>query len=154
MKNKFLLAVLLVATRGFSQCPFPAQLNTTGSCLGATLSIATSNTLTQIIWYNNNAVVSPAPPGPTYKPGTAGVYTAAITDNSGCQVTTNAITIDPLITPAISISQTTATICSDQPAFVALPANAGASPGFQWQVNGKDAGTNSTVFTAVNIPPH
>lgn len=154
MKNKLLLAVLLVATRGSSQCPFPAQLNTTGSCVGATLSVATSNTLSQIVWYNNNSVVSTAPLSASYKPTTAGVYTAEITDNTGCPVTTNAITIDPLVTPAISISQTAATICSDQPAFIALPANAGASPAFQWQVNGKDAGTSSTVFTAVHIPPH
>jgi gliding motility-associated-like protein len=154
MKKNLLLAVLFVATHGFSQCPFPAQLNTTGSCPGATLSIATSNTLTQIVWYDNTSAVTTAPLSATYKPVAAGVYTAQLTDNTGCQSTTNAITIDPLITPGISISQSAATVCSGQPAFIALPVNAGASPDYQWQVNGKDAGTNSTVFTAASIPPH
>jgi gliding motility-associated-like protein len=94
------------------------------------------------------------PPNATYKPVTAGVYTAAITNNTACPVTTNAITIDPLVSPGISITQSAITVCTDQPAFVALSANGGASPAYQWEVNGKDAGTNSAVFTAVNFPPH
>jgi gliding motility-associated-like protein len=152
-----LLAVLLIATQGFAQCPFPSQLNTTGSCLGATLSVSTSSTLTQIVWYNgSNPVATSAtiPPNATYKPATAGVYTAEISDNTGCQITTNAITINPSVTPGISITQSSPTVCTDQPIFTALPTNGGALPIYQWQVNGQNAGHNSPVYKATAIPPH
>ena len=157
MKINPLLAVLLIATQGFAQCPFPAQLNTTGSCLGATLSVSTSNTLIQIVWYNgSNPVATSAtiPPNATYKPSTAGVYTAEISDNMGCQITTNAITINPSLTPGISIAQSAATVCTYQPVFTALPTNGGTLPTYQWQVNAKNVGHNSPVYKATAIPPH
>jgi hypothetical protein len=157
MKINPLLAVLLIATQGFAQCPFPAQLNTTGSCLGATLSVSTSNTLIQIVWYNgSNPVATSAiiPPNASYKPATAGVYTAEISDNMGCQITTNAITINPSLTPGISIAQSAATVCTDQPVFTALPTNGGTLPTYQWQVNAKNVGHNSPVYKATAIPPH
>jgi gliding motility-associated-like protein len=152
-----LLAVLLVAGQGFAQCPFPALLNTTGSCIGATLSVSTSGTLTQIVWYNGSIAVATTatiPPNSMYKPATAGVYTAITTDNTGCQTTTNAVTIDPSVTPGISIAQTAATVCTDQPIFTALATNGGTLPTYQWKINSQNAGHNSPVYKATAIPPH
>jgi gliding motility-associated-like protein len=152
-----LLAVLLIASQGFAQCPFPARLNTTGSCLGTTLSVVTSGTLTQIVWYNGTAAVATTatiPPNASYKPATAGVYTAMTTDNTGCQTTTNAVTVDPSVTPGISITQTAATVCTDQPIFTALATNGGTLPAYQWKVNSQNAGHNSPVYKATAIPPH
>jgi gliding motility-associated-like protein len=157
MNKHPLLAVLLIASQGFAQCPFPAQLNTTGSCQGATLSVNTSGTLTQIVWYNGTAEVATTaaiPPNASYKPATAGVYTAVTTDNTGCQTTTNAVTIDPSVTPGISITQTAATVCTDQPIFTALATNGGTLPAYQWKVNSQNAGHNSPVYKATAIPPH
>ena len=157
MNKTSLLAVLLIATQGFAQCPFPAQLNTTGSCLGATLSVSTSSTITQIVWYNGSTPVATSatsPPNATYRPATAGVYTAVISDNTGCPVTTDAITINQSVTPGISITQSAATVCTDQPIFTALATNGGAPPTYQWQVNAQNVGDNSPVYKATAIPPH
>ena len=82
----------------------------------------------------------------SYKPVDAGVYTAVVTDNAGCQVTTNAITIDPAVTPAITISQTAATLCSNTPVFTAAPVNGGSAPVYQWLLNGANVGTNSPTY--------
>ncbi|HEV2479666.1 MAG TPA: gliding motility-associated C-terminal domain-containing protein [Puia sp.] len=83
-----------------------------------------------------------------------------------CQMKTNAdcalqpgassnpitITIDAAVTPAILINTASTTICSGAPAdFVAIPANGGASPQYQWMVNGVNAGANSPDFDSSGL---
>jgi gliding motility-associated-like protein len=58
MKRFFALAILAIITRAaFSQCPFPVNMSSTGNCLGATLSINTGSSISQIIWYNGSTPV-------------------------------------------------------------------------------------------------
>lgn len=87
----------------------------------------------------------------SYTPTAAGVYTAVITDKAGCQVTTNAITINAAVTPSITISQSAATLCSNTPAFAATAVNGGSIPVYQWLLNGANVGTNSPTYANNNL---
>ncbi|MDB5008262.1 MAG: hypothetical protein JWP45_2655 [Mucilaginibacter sp.] len=59
-------------------------------------------------------------------------------------------TIDPPLTASITIISTVeGTICAGTPvSFIAEPVTADNNPAYQWQVNGKDAGSNSSLFTS------
>ncbi|MES2838561.1 MAG: PKD domain-containing protein [Bacteroidota bacterium] len=59
------------------------------------------------------------------------------------------ITITNNLIPGISINTTTPIICAGATAtFAATPSNAGASPTYQWKINGVNAGTNSATFAS------
>ncbi len=50
--------------------------------------------------------------------------------------------------PSVNISASAITICPGNPVtFTATPVNEGLSPVYQWQVNGVNAGSNSSTFT-------
>src|SRR5205823_4031375 len=56
------------------------------------------------------------------------------------------------VTPAVSITATTTSICSGGSiTFTATPTNGGTSPSYQWQINGVNAGTNSPTFTSTTL---
>ena len=51
-------------------------------------------------------------------------------------------------TPSVAISASTNSICQGESvSFEATPVNGGTSPGYQWKINGNNAGTNSASFT-------
>jgi len=77
-------------------------------------------------------------------PRTAGTYTAVVTDNTGCTMTTQAIVIYPPVEAGIHISAEQTTICAGDPAsFGSSTVNAGSSPVYQWRVNDENAGSDS-----------
>lgn len=86
-------------------------------------------------------------------PTTPGTYYAVVTDTSGCTFTTNAFIILPTVTPTITITSTANTTppCTQVVnafIFTATTTHSGTAPTFQWQVNGVNAGTNDSTFTA------
>jgi gliding motility-associated-like protein len=84
----------------------------------------------------------------SYTPLLPGTYTAAVTDNAGCTVTTDAFVIDPIVTPSLSINTPTLSVCQGTSVtFTTMGTNGGSDPAFQWQVNGTAAGNNSSTFT-------
>ena len=95
--------------------------------------------------YPNQSIVNP------YTPTVPGVYTALVKDASGCTVTTNPITINASVLPAVSISQSTATLCTDNPVYTAVPTYGGSTPVYQWQIDGANMGTNSPTFSGSNL---
>jgi len=80
-----------------------------------------------------------------------------MTSSESClsgNVTSNIITMHTStgVTPSVTISSPLTTICSGTSlAFTAVPVNGGASPAYQWQVNGVNAGTNNPVFTTSTL---
>ena len=78
-----------------------------------------------------------------------------MTASSGtCQATDQVtVTVDPLVTVAVSISseELTNTICAgNEMNFTATPTN-GENEEYQWRLNGNDVGTNSNTYTATNL---
>jgi len=84
-----------------------------------------------------------------YKTSAAGSYMAAVTTSGGCVIDAGPIVVNPTVNPAVTVAASVEEICSNTPvSFTATPANGGTAPVFQWQVNGVDVGSNSTVFTS------
>ena len=87
------------------------------------------------------------------------IVTCIITPTSGCAngvaETSNTIIIAvaPESTASVNISASTSfPICTGTPAtFTATPVNGGTNPVFQWQINGINAGSDSSIFTSSSL---
>jgi hypothetical protein len=87
------------------------------------------------------------------------IVTCVMTHNNPCgspaTATSNAITmtVNPVLTPSVSIvANPGSTICAGASVtFTATPTNGGATPSFQWKVNGGNVGTNSATFTTTTL---
>ena len=101
------LAALCITHSGFSQCPFSVTLNSTGHCQGSDLTLTTAVSLTQIVWFRDGVVDTVITANPDYKPAQAGSYKAAVSDDAGCTVTTNAVLLQTsphiLLAPSLTL---------------------------------------------------
>ncbi len=87
------------------------------------------------------------------------VVSVVMTSNANCTTTPTAtsapvtMTVNASVTPGVSIAANpTGAICSGTSvAFTATPVNGGASPAYQWKINGINAGTNSPTFTSTTF---
>ncbi len=62
------------------------------------------------------------------------------------------MTVNANLTPAITINARTNNVCVRTPVtFTAAVVNGGTNPSFQWQVNGKNVGTNTDSFTTASL---
>ena len=84
--------------------------------------------------------------------------TLTLTSNAGCAspavVTSSAVTINvsPYVTPDVSIAASTTNICAGTSVtFTATASGVGATPFYQWRVNGLPAGTNSATFSSTTL---
>ena len=82
------------------------------------------------------------------------VITCVLTSNANCatpvSVTSTGITItvNPAVTPSVSITSSATNICSGTSViFTATPTNGGDSPSYQWKKNGANVGTNSATYS-------
>lgn len=134
---------------------------TTTICPGDAVSFISSNsgggTAPTYEWFLNG-VSSGA--GSTYT--TTAIFAnssvfCVMTSNSPCAITptdTSLITTINIgtLTPTISISTPTDTICPGDPiTFTASTTNGGTTPTFQWFLNGLPVGTNDSTFTTTAI---
>lgn len=80
-----------------------------------------------------------------------------LTSSALCAInpaTSNTITmtVNPVLIPSVTISASETTICpGTQVTFTAAPTNEGASPSYQWKLNGGNVGTNSPTFTSTTL---
>jgi hypothetical protein len=111
-------------------------------------------------WYRNglpvgtnNAVYSST--GLTNSDVITCVMTSSLSCVTATSVTSNAITmtVNPNATPSVNISANTGnSICSGTSVtFTATPTNGGATPTYQWWVNGSNVGTNSPTYTTTTL---
>ena len=141
--------------------PLPVVHNVTGSgsyCAGgAGLPVGLDNSEAGIKYtlYTGATAVSGAIAGTTSAPVTFGSYTAAATytavaTNPGTGCSSNmsgsaTITITPLVYPAITISASATTLCSGNTVSLsAASVNGGATPAYEWSVNGAPAATGDS----------
>ena len=62
------------------------------------------------------------------------------------------IAVAQYVTPSVSISTPTTTICSGtNVTFTASATNSGSSPSYQWTVNGSNVGTNSNTYSSSTL---
>jgi len=81
------------------------------------------------------------------------VVTLAMTSSLGCAnpvtVTSNSITmsVGNQVTPSVTISASSTDICSGTPVtFTATAVGGGATPSYQWRLNGNNVGVNSNTY--------
>jgi hypothetical protein len=81
---------------------------------------------------------------------------AVMTSNLSCvsnnPASSNALLMEvtPVLTPLVSISTPSTSLCNGQQAIVsAIPVNGGSNPVYQWMLNGAPAGSNSPTFSFV-----
>jgi len=81
-----------------------------------------------------------------------------LTSNSACAVPTTAtsniitMTVNASVTASVSIAANNTTVCAGSAVnFTATAVNGGAAPIYQWQVNGINAGTNSSTFISSSL---
>ncbi len=83
------------------------------------------------------------------------LMTSSLGCTSPATATSNVITmtVTSNVTPSVSITRTpTGTICvGTNVTFTATPTNGGATPSYQWKVNGSNVGTNSATFSATTL---
>jgi gliding motility-associated-like protein len=146
--------------------PNPAisiALATDTNCAGAPIAINATlvdgGATPTYQWLVNGSVVASGTGGPTasFTSGslnTGDVVSATMTSDAVCMISNpNASSnpIDIFVTPipvtAVSVAASETQICADSVVlFTATPVNGGASPTYQWQVNGVNAGPDSAVF--------
>jgi len=81
-----------------------------------------------------------------------GAGTSTITATDGASSTSQLLTVIAPVTPSLAISPASYTACQGQQiTFTAQPANGGATPVYQWQVNGQPAGANSSTFSGTQL---
>lgn len=81
----------------------------------------------------------------------AGTYSVTVTV-SGCTslAGTTTVTVNTSVTPGVTVSQTTGSnpMCAGSNAvFTATPTSGGATPVYQWQLDGSNVGTNSSTYS-------
>ena len=149
--------------------PTPSNFNVTGGgsyCAGGTgVSIGLSGSEAGISYklYFGSVLESTLPGNGgaldfgSYTAG--GTYNVLATDTaSGCfhyMTGVATVTVVPVVSPFVTVSPSTGTsLCAGTAVlFTALPINGGATPIYQWQVNGVDVGTTASTFiyTPINL---
>ncbi|MFV8337097.1 LamG-like jellyroll fold domain-containing protein [Flavobacterium sp. RSP29] len=133
-------------------------------CSNATATVSgASATNGTIAWTENGAGTITAGATtltPTYTPtaadaGTSVTLTMTVTSNNTCapqtQTATFTVIVNPLPTVSIAVNPGNNICAGTSVTFTATPINGGASPSYQWKVNGINVGTNIPTFTSTSL---
>ena len=121
-------------------------------CQGDTAHVTASGA-GSFTWLPGSGIVSATGANLLADPSQSASYHVTGT-TSGCQgdTATVSVIITPRITPAISISPVKPSACTGTPVTLGASANGGgASPSFQWLVNGTAVGGNSDSFQSSGL---
>jgi len=129
----------------------------TGTAVTFTATPTNGGTTPAYQWKKNAAVIAGATSS-TYTTSTisnSDVFTVVLTSSAGCASPTTAtstgiaMTVNPLLTPTVSISPSATTIClGANVTFTPTPINGGATPSYQWQKNGTAIfGASTTTYS-------
>jgi uncharacterized protein (TIGR02145 family) len=106
------------------------------------------------LWKVNGLVVGSNAPAYSYVPVNGDAVTCTLTSNVQCPSGNPAISgtitmsVNPNLPVGVSIVASFNPFCTGSSVtFTASPANGGTTPGYQWKVNGINAGSNSPVLT-------
>ena len=127
-------------------------------CAGTTVTFTASPTNgganPSYQWKVNSVNVGTNNPVYSYIPNNGDIVTCILTSNATCPTgnpaTSNAITmtVNPNLPVSISITASSNPFCQGSSiTFTATPTNGGATPAYQWQVNGVNAGTGASTYT-------
>jgi predicted nucleic-acid-binding Zn-ribbon protein len=130
-----------------------------GSSVTFTASAVNAGNSPLYQWLVNNSPVSSSTN--VYSTSTISgndVVVCVVTSNAGCSNGTTvtslpvSVTVNPILTPAVSVSTANTTVCAGQnTVFTATPVNGGNSPAYQWLVNGNTVGGNAPVFATTTL---
>ncbi len=105
-------------------------------------------------WKVNNADVGTGGNTYSYTPINNDQVAVVLTSNALCTTgnpaTSNTVTmtVNSILPAGVSIAASSTTICAGTSVtFTATPTNGGATPAYQWQLNGGNVGTNSATYT-------
>lgn len=89
---------------------------------------------------------------PVASPSSTTLYYLTVTNGSCIGVDSVLVAVSLPVTPSVSISAHNNSICSgSNMIFNSTSLNAGATPSFQWQVNGTNRGSNSPTFATSSL---
>ena len=104
--------------------------------------------------FPGGAPASSTAANPTVSYATPGLKTATltVTTAAGTSSLSKTVAIAAAVVPSVSIANQTGSVCANSPAtFVATAVNGGATPRYQWTVNGVPRGFNSSTFTVSSL---
>lgn len=126
-------------------------LSSTTFCSGGYVTLTATTGSGYTYRWQAGGINIPGATASTYTANTSGNYTVIIYYPGGCSATTAAVTVTvtggSIVTPAVGISASFGdTVCTTTTAstFTAIPVNGGASPTYQWYVNGTPVGAGVT----------
>ncbi|MDX2195500.1 MAG: hypothetical protein NW207_03695, partial [Cytophagales bacterium] len=109
-------------------------------------------------WYVNGTPQGTGSTSYAYTPSNNDQVRIRLTSNALCASPTTAtssiitMSVSGTVTPTASISTTTPTICAGQlTQFTSTISGGGATPTYQWQVNGANVGSNSNTYTTTGL---
>ncbi len=132
----------------------PSASNSGPVCKGSALTLMASSLAgATFAWTGPNGFTSTSqnPTIPSVTLASAGTYSVT-TKLNGCTSVagTTTVVVNPNVTPTVAIASNSGSnsICAGESmTFTATPTNGGATPIYQWRVNGNNVGTNSPTYT-------
>jgi gliding motility-associated-like protein len=135
--------------------PVPTVTISGDTCQNAVLTATTSNPTDTITWLKNGVAVltQPVSAGTTYTASTTGNYSATVVSAAGCSSSiSDTIIVKAPWVPSVTIASNTNNVCKGvNITFTATPVNGGATPSYQWKINGVNAGPNSNIFSGTTF---
>lgn len=109
-----------------------------GAVSNVSITYASSNPLVAIVVNGKIHIVGPG--------------TSTITASNGVNFADQILTVNPLLVPSIKVTPSYFGACKGMElTYETITSNIGSSPTYQWQVNGQNAGVNSSKFISSDL---